>query len=371
MSLRDLAASFLLPNVPPAWPPGTDVSAFLTYAATDGVVGLLYARLHASGVLSQLPNALVEGLRAGAYRQAGTEMAQRLELQRLVAAMHSSGLNGLLMKGASLAYDVYADPAWRVRSDVDLFIRAADRDAVRALLQQLGYVSVDALSGELAISQFHCERVATLGIRHLCDVHWKIVNRLRLADAVQFNELAAGAIPLPMLGPGARGLGHVHALWLACVHRAAHHYDQDTLLWVYDVHLLVETLDAGGLGRLVALAERTGVRRICLRALRLTQARFGTQIPPAVITALEAAPADEPSTVFLNSAMRQIDVVRDDLRALPGWRARLALLTEHLLPDAAYMRKSYAPGSSAPVAWLYLRRILAGARKWLSSIRQA
>jgi hypothetical protein len=371
VSLRDLAASFLLPNVPAAWPPGTDVSAFLTSAATDGVVGLLYARLHASGVLSQLPNALVDGLRAGAYRQAGTEMAQRLELQRLVAAIHSSGLHVLLMKGASLAYDVYSDPAWRVRSDVDMLIRAGDRGRIRSVLHELGYVSSDALSGELAISQFHCERVTAAGMRHLCDVHWKIVNRLRLADAVQFDELADAAIPLPMLGLGARGLGHMHALWLACVHRAVHHYDQDTLLWLYDVHLLVDALDSGGLDRFVALAERTGVRRICLRALLLAQARFGTLLPPAVLTALEAAPADEPSTVFLNREMRQIDVLRDDLRALPGWRARLALLTEHLLPDAAYMRRSYAPGSSAPVAWLYLRRILAGARKWLSSIRQA
>jgi len=31
------------------------------------------------------------------------------------------------MKGASLAYDVYPDPAWRVRSDVDMFVRAVDR----------------------------------------------------------------------------------------------------------------------------------------------------------------------------------------------------------------------------------------------------
>jgi putative nucleotidyltransferase-like protein len=367
LSLRDLAASFLLPDAQPTWPPGGDVSAFLASAATDGVVGLLYARVHASGAAPRLPPALVEGLRTGAHRRAGTEMAQRLELQRLVAAIRTRGLDVLLMKGSSLAYDVYLDPAWRVRSDVDMLIRAGDADGVRSLLRDLGYVSFAALSGEFAISQFHYERVAAPGIRHLCDVHWKIVNRLRLADAIRFDELAAAAIPLPMLGPGARGLGRVHALWLACVHRAVHHYDQDTLLWLYDVHLLIEALDTGGLERFVALAERSGVRRICLRALRLAQTRFATRIPPAVLTALEAAPADEPSTVFLNPNIRQIDVVRDDLRALRGWRARVMLLREHVFPDATYMRQTYAPGSSAPVLWLYLGRIVSGARKWLSS----
>ena len=247
----------------------------------------------------------------------------------------------------------------------------ATRASVRSVLHELGYVSFTALSGEFVIAQFQCERVAASGIRHLCDVHWKIVNRLRFADAVQFDELADAAIPLPMLGPGARGLGRMHALWLACVHRAAHHYDQDTLLWLYDVHLLVEALDAGGLERFVALAERSGVRRICLRALLLARTRFATRIPPAVLTALEAAPADEPSTVFLNPNIRQIDVLRDDLRALPGWRARLMLLKEHVFPSATYMREGYAPGSSAPVLWLYLGRIVTGARKWLSSLGEA
>ena len=349
------------------------MSAFLAAAATDGVVGLLYARVHASGAAPRLPPALVEGLRAGAHRQAGTEMVQRLELQRLVAAVHAEGVDALLMKGSSLAYDVYLDPTWRVRSDVDVLIRAGDGARVRSLLRELGYMSFGALAGKFAISQFHCERVAASGIRHLCDVHWKIVNRLRFADAVQFDELASAAIPLPLLGPGARGLGRMHALWLACVHRAVHHYDQDTLLWLYDVHLLVEALndDAGGIEPFAALAERTGARRICLRALLLARTRFETRIPPAVLSALEAAPAGEPSTVFLNPAIRQIDVLRDDLRALPGWRARLALLKEHLFPDATYMRESYAPGSSAPVFWLYLGRVAAGARKWLSSLGQA
>lgn len=276
-SLRDLTLAFFSPDAQPIWPPEVDVSAFLASAAADGVVGLLYARVHASGAAVRLPPALVEGLRAGAHRQAGMELAERIELQRLAAAIRTSGLDMLLMKGASLAYHVYPDPAWRVRSDVDMLIRPGDCAGVRACLAELGYVSPAEVSGQLATFQFHSERVGALGIRHLCDVHWKIANPQRFADAVQFDELADLAVPLPVLGPGARGLGPTHALWLACVHRVAHHYDRDRLLWLYDVHLLVQALvsDAGGLERFIALAERTGVRRICLRALVLARTRFG------------------------------------------------------------------------------------------------
>ena len=363
-SLRNLTVVLFSPHADLAWPPAVDVPAFLASATADGVVGLLYARVHASGAVHRLPPALVEGLRAGAHRQAGTEAVQRVELQGLVAAIHASGVEMLLMKGASLAYDVYPDPAWRVRVDVDTLVRASDRPRIRACLAELGYAFPTEVSGELATFQFRGERVGALGIRHVCDVHWKIANPQRFADAVQFDELAQAAVPLPTLGPGARGLGRTHALWLACVHRVAHHYDQETLLWLYDVHLLVEAMDAGGFERFIALADRTGVRQICLGALSLARTRFGTTIPASALAALETAPGREPSTVFLGSHVRQVDVLRDNLRALPGWRARLTLLKEHLFPPETYMRETYARGSSAPLLWLYLRRIVAGAPKW-------
>ena len=268
------------------------------------------------------------------------------------------------MKGASLAYDVYPDPSWRARSDADLFIRAVDREQVRACLDDLGYVCEPEVSGSLVSYQFHSQRIDEHGVRHLFDVHWKLADRQRFADAIGFEELAAAAVPLPLLGPGARGIGRVHALWLGCVHRAAHHYDAETLVWLYDIHLLMATLDAGGVARFASLAERTGVRRICLRALQLSRDRFATRIPAALLAALEAAPADEPSTLFLRSGVSKLDVLRDDMRSLPGWRPRLTLLREHLFPDAAYMRRTYASGSPAPTPWLYIRRIVRGASKW-------
>ena len=342
------------------------MAAFLSAAATDGIVGILYACVTTDRTLD-LPLAVVDGLRAGALRQAATELIQRRELQRVVAALHRDGIDAILLKGASLAYDIYADPSWRVRSDVDLLIRPDDRGAVKNLLHGLGYHSLAAQSGELVAAQFHCERTAD-GVRHLCDVHWRLFNRLRFADVVAFDELAAAAVPLPALGPSARGLGRIHALWLACVHRAVHHYDQDTLLWLYDVHLLARSLDADGFRQFVALADRSGACRICVRALRLAESRFATPIPSPVIGALEAAAASEAPTVFLTPGVRPFDLLRDDLRVLPGWRPRLTLIKEHVFPDAAYMREGYAPGSAAPLAWLYLDRIAGGAKKWLSSL---
>jgi hypothetical protein len=363
-SLTTVAAALLSSGGAPSLPPGIDVAEFLAWAQREGLVGLLHAKISASAP-DRLPLTLVAGLRAGAHRQVALELAHRLELQRVVAETRRRELDVLLMKGASLAYDVYPDPALRVRSDVDMLIRDADRDKVRRCLDDLGYISEPEVSGRFVAYQFHSQRIDANGVRHLCDVHWKVANPQRFANAVRFDELAEAAVPLPPLGPGARGIGRVHALWLACVHRAAHHYDRDALVWLFDVHLLMGTLDAGGAARFVSLAERTGVRRICLRALRLAQDLLDTAIPPTVLASLEAAPRDEPSAMFLDPGVRRLDVLLDDVRVLRGWRPRLMLLREHLFPDAAYMRETYARGSAAPTLWLYARRIVSGAAKWL------
>jgi hypothetical protein len=363
-SLREVAAAVLSRRGLQHWPPAIDASTFLAWAAKEGVLGLLHAKVRAEGAAPDLPPTLLEGFRSGAHRQAALEVAQRAELRRLAAASGASGLEMLLMKGASLAYDVYPNPAWRVRSDVDVLIRAGDRDRFRSCLGEIGYVCEPQVAGRLATYQFHAARVDAHGVRHLCDVHWKIANPQRFADAMLFDELAQAAVGIPALGPDARGLGRVHALWLACVHRVAHHADRDALPWLYDVHLLVEALDAGETARFITLAARTGIRRICSSTVLLARARFGTNIPQTALAALEAEPIDEPSTVFLRSGLRPFDVLLDDLRVLASWRARLTLLKEHLFPSAAYVRQTYAHGSSAPLPWLYIRRVVIGASRW-------
>jgi hypothetical protein len=283
----------------------------------------------------------------------------------VIGAMRRKGLDILLMKGASLAYDVYPDPASRPHADVDLFIRGADRDAVDACLDELGYHGEPEVSGRFVGYQFHRQRIDAHGIRHLYDVHWKIANPQRFANAVDFDELARDAVALPLLSPDARGIGRMHALWVACVHRAAHHYDGDAVVWLYDIHLLIGALDDQAIARFAALAEDSGVRRICARGLRLAAERLGTAVPAGLLARLEAGPEHEPSMVFLDPRVRKIDLLLDDVRLLRGWRARFALVKEHLFPHPAYMRRTYSDGSPAPMWWLYARRIAAGALKWL------
>jgi hypothetical protein len=59
--------------------------------------------------------------------------------------------------------------------------------------------------------------------------------------------------------------------------------------------------------------------------------------------------------------------ILDDLSRAAGWRAPARLALAHLFPPAAYMRRTYAPSSGAPLPWLYARRVARGFRKWMES----
>jgi len=65
--------------------------------------------------------------------------------------------------------------------------------------------------------------------------------------------------------------------------------------------------------------------------------------------------------------MNKIAVLRSDLRALPTWGDRLALLYEHALPSREYVRTAGGRhGRALPL--LYLERLLRGVNAWLSPL---
>jgi hypothetical protein len=134
--------------------------------------------------------------------------------------MAAAGVRPILLKGASLARTHYPRPELRPRSDTDLMTPASARGAVARTLVALGYDRMSEVDGELAIGQFHFQRHDRNGLFHALDVHWRVSNVRVFADAITYEELARDAVALPALGADAWGPSPVHALLVACVHRA-------------------------------------------------------------------------------------------------------------------------------------------------------
>lgn len=304
-------------------------------------------------------------LQADATAAAAADMLREHELRRLLAAFRDADLDVLLIKGGQLAYAVYARPDLRSRMDTDLFIAAADRERADATLRAHGYTVTAQAGGELVFQQACYTSQRQGRVVHAVDLHWRIANPAVFATVLTFDEAWAEALAIPSLGDSARGLSVVHALFLACVHRVAHHYGSDCLLWLFDIHLLAAKMPQGEWTRFVALAADRRVAAVGAAGLRAARDRFGTIVPDVVLAELDqAAAGEEPSAEYLEPRRRVDDLVAD-LRALPRWRERVQLVREHLFPPRRYMLDVYAPSSHAPLAVLYARRAWRGARKWL------
>ena len=336
-------------------------------AREHGVAPLLYAALRAARGGATAPPEVMSALARTAREDALLEQLQRADLRSVVRALAGAGVPALLFKGSALAYSVYDEPWHRPRADTDLLVRREDVERVRRVLEAIGYARLPRPSGEFVTHQFTWAGRRD-GVEVLYDVHWKISDPQVFAGVLQFGELAERSVAIPALGPEARRIGDADALIVACVHRVAHHYDEPTLIRVCDIDRLARRLSDEDWDLVADTAAARRVRAVCRRGLEIAGALFETPVPSSVLDALNAA-AREPSARYLKPALRKIDILRSDLEALPGWRARALLLREHLFPPADFVTASAAPAPSKWLPLLYLKRILRGAAGWFEPLR--
>jgi hypothetical protein len=330
--------------------------------AAREISGLVHERLEQSATGADWPPDVREGLARAARAATAAALVTAREIAAVLTALSSSGIDPVLLKGVPLAYGVYDAPGSRAHADTDLLVRRDQVDEVRRVMAGLGYVEPPLSDGELVFCQFQMMREDRFGIRHLFDVHWKISTQTLFADVLTFEELAEAAEPVPALGPHARAAGPVHALLLACIHPAMHHRNSERLIWLYDVHLLMNSLSTADAEQFAAMAVGKQVAAICLHQLTVTRARFHTAIPDRLMRML-AEPGAEPSATYLKPGRRWEHEFGSNVRGLTRWRDRLRLVREVTLPGPRYMLGAYGVGPRAAVLLpaLYVHRCVRGA----------
>lgn len=338
------------------------VTELVGSADAHGLLPLLADRAAAS---AECPDQLRAVLQAEARRRLAADLVREHELRRLVEALHAGGVRALLMKGADLAYGVYDRPDLRPRTDSDVLVEPSARVAAGAILEALGYERVPQTGGNLLMYQEPFRLFRDRREAHVVDLHWRVFNPQRYGSTFTFDDFDRDAEPRPSLAPDARGLGRVHALALACVHRVAHHFDQDRLLWLYDLRLLCAKMGPDDWTAFVVLAEARAVQAACARSLDAARRALGALVPADVLDTLDAAGGGGADTAFFDPHAPHAARILSDLRHVRGWGGRLSLARQHLFPPAHYMRTVYASSSAAPLWLLYAQRIVRGGRRWL------
>lgn len=334
-----------------------DPQGFVDLAVSEAVAPLLWK----AGRLPPWKSAPGEVLQHEVRRQLALATVREPELRRILTALSEADVDALLVKGAHLAYAFYAQPALRPRHDTDLLIRPGHVRRAHRTLEALGYRHQPAITGEAVQGQAIFEHESLPGA--VLDVHARLAAPIVAAELFDFEDLWRRAVAIPILGPNARG-PHLHdAIAIAAVHLLAHHPNERALLWLYDLHVLTSVLEPHEVNAVVSGARLRRMTSVLAAALAKANARFPTPAAAAILMALERD-GSEPSAALLGAQDAPGRALLD-VRALRTWRARRDYVGGHLFPPADYMRRRYAPGSRAPLAWLYAARILRGGRKWL------
>ncbi len=354
----------------PHWPEESDdelISSLLERSAYHGVQALLHQCLPTEqGFGLGWPKVVTDACRNAAVGQAMWEMRHQALLTQVFARLSNSGVRPILFKGTALAYDVYAFAYLRTRGDTDFIIPSDVRDRVGEALESCGFACELGVRGDLISHTADYSRTAPAIGSHQLDVHWRVSNSQVLSKLFSYEDLHTEARPLPALHPLALAAGPVHALLLACMHRAGHkqcpyfvdhieHYGGDRLIWLYDVHLLLGQLSPSQYEAFLKLAERTGLGGACLEGIEQACACFGRSVPETIRNALVDLGSAEPVSRYLGgSTMYQYYA---NFRAVEGARNKLRFLVQLLLPPEKYMRQMYSQVTPRWLPWLYVRRV--------------
>jgi hypothetical protein len=299
---------------------------------------------------------------AGAAADAVRERA----IRELLAAWQAAGASVLIVKGLHLAYRLYPLPHLRPRDDSDVLVEPAGEHAAAGVLISLGYHEMRQLDDD-AVSGQRSYVLTRDGQRvHVVDLHRRLSNPATFASVFSFDELLASAEALPALGPGARVPAAREAWLIAAVHRAAHHGNRDRLIWVHDLWRLGTSFGPDDWSAVASTARARGMLTVAREAAATVREYFGDHGAGDEVARLFEGPLAAERSARYAVAGRQARRVLVDLSALRTWRGRWRLIRAHAWPSRAYMRTTYAPGSRAPLVWLYARRAAIGLRRWLS-----
>ncbi len=321
------------------------------------------------------PRPLADNLRDTAMAREFWEASHMRAVQPALDALVQAGITPVVMKGTALAYSLYASPASRTRGDTDLLVTPADLSRARQVLQDAGFTRGADAHGTL----FQESWLTPSGrdLVHVIDLHWQANDSPVLQQALPLEGGLTRTRPLSRLGDGVHALSYGDSL-LQQAFNAKWHSDfgfflghervtgMRRLIWAYDMHLLLQAMDAEELESIVQRAAKVGAAPALLEAIEHAQAVLGTPVDEHLLTRLREAPADTPIMRYL----RTDDMIarrKADLRATRGLRAQARFVAGMLLPPPHHLRKRFPRAQGWPLPLLYLRYAGASAMRVLSA----
>jgi hypothetical protein len=319
--------------------------ALLRQAEAHGAAPLIYWKLKELGVLGWLPPQVGAALQYSYYRSAAQNGLLREELVKILTVLSAQNIPVIVLKGSALGPALYPNLALRPINDIDLLVHRQDVIRAAEAVRQLGYV--EASEHIFPVGSFleqatnkHLVLAGPGGM--LLELHWSLIGAENEPRSPDPHIVWSDLLPLP--GGGCALRRELELLYL-CTHVTVQHgLAQARLIWLYDIHLLLSSIELDW-GVTVSLAQKLGWVSPLLASIQVVENLFGTSIPEGLVDQLKREPPGVLSRVVERKA-----------RAVPSrslstwyrwqdypWRLRLRLVLAALLPRRDYIIYRYRP----------------------------
>ena len=337
--------------------PGTDLipidGRLIEQATREGVAGILYKSLLASGRFESLDRSHRETLKAYYYQTVRFNLHLIHALKEVLHLASRKGIRVVLLQGVDLLHCVYEDPGLRSMMDIDLRVSKNDYDELVGVLTQLGYERDSVYPNTYKRGSI------------IFDIHTHIL----WADRIRARKLLLGkseehliesAREIEVEGEKGLGLSSTDQILYLALHAFKHRVER--LIWLVDIKRILERWNASDWESLVRRAEELGQTRILSYIFFLLEQIFDFSIPqafPKILRKKRLGPLEK-------------EILRRRLRkgALPLWGPvllfssqlvpgkRLAFFFENLFPRTDVLRQVFPSPSDLKPWQLYVKRAL-------------
>lgn len=330
---------------------GWDWEAFLGRCERLGIAPLV-AHHAQGGALGPLPDGVSRWARTQAMEGMIKNVRMLSVLEGLERAFRDRGIDLAPLKGACLSRWLYPEIHMRRMGDLDILVRAADRDRAWEVARSLGFLpeAGDALEDEhpLRIEARSLQNhLPALYLNRVCrlEIHVNVLPAWLRSQAREMEEVWDRTRPSPDGGSLVLALED-HLLFL-CEHLANHLWleGQAWLYWFCDIHAVLQRHGAEvDWEALLRTADRRGTGKRVRRVLGTLQRYWGLQ-PEGLPALPDAFPWED----LLRPTWRPVPISRIVLRELSvlgglgGLRKKARYLLLILFPARASLARRYGP----------------------------
>jgi hypothetical protein len=268
------------------------------------------------------------------------------ELDKIRFALKQASILVMTLKGAALAPTVYPNIWLRPMADVDLLVRKEDLERAVVTIKALGYEYElqEQAPGLLELADYHVRLSGGASNRSVVELHWGLVASQSAWYSVPADWYWEHTQPLSSENDALILTPTAHLLYLTAHAMLQHGGSQVLLIWLYDLHLLVQSgmIDWD---LLLEEAERLRWSGVVETALRLAQTAFATHMPEENLDRLrKQADPDITRLVAFKQQFGGVRLLYDwySLLALRG-RPQLNYALGMIFPQPDYIRWRYQP----------------------------